>query len=159
MRVLKARLCATSASLRSLRFFSRDPTITAETQRTQRRPRLFLVLSLLIFVPTLHAQDTPADNWSQFRGNSRNTGVSDAKVPSDLKLLWTFEAGDSIESSAAVVGGTVFVGSQKGELVSLNLDNGASTGSTMQVIPLANHHQRIAMAKSTLVILAECYMP
>ena len=73
----------------------------------------------------LQAQDTPADNWSQFRGNHRLTGVSDSIVPNELKLLWTYEAGESIESSAAIVGGTVFVGSQKGELISLNLDNGA----------------------------------
>ena len=73
----------------------------------------------------LHAQDTPADNWSQFRGNQRLTGVSDSAVPNELKLLWTYEAGESIESSAAIVGGTVFVGSQKGELTSLNLENGA----------------------------------
>ena len=73
----------------------------------------------------LNAQETPADNWSQFRGNQRLSGVSDSQVPADLKLLWTYEAGDSIESSAAIVGGTVFVGSQKGELLSLNVDNGS----------------------------------
>ena len=123
MRVLKACLCASSALSASLRFFS-APILNAETQRTPRR-RVLAIVFLLTFVPTLHAQDTPAENWSQFRGNHRLTGVSDSKVPSELKLLWTFEAGDSIESSAAVVGGTVFVGSQKGELVSLNLDNGA----------------------------------
>jgi outer membrane protein assembly factor BamB len=101
-----------------------------------------LVRSLLLFVAVyfcslpspLRAQDTPAENWSQFRGNHRLTGVSLSNVPSSLKLLWTYEAGDSIESSAAIVGGTVFVGSQKGELVALNLDNGQvywkfSTGS------------------------------
>ena len=80
------------------------------------------------------AQDTPADNWSQFRGNHSLTGVSNSNVPDSLKPLWTYEAGDSIESSAAIVGGTVFIGSQKGELVSLNLENGSvywkfSTGS------------------------------
>ena len=82
-------------------------------------------VTLLLFTQQTLAQETPADNWSQFRGNERLTGVSEAKVPSDLKLLWTFEAGESIESSAAIVGGTVFVGSQKGELVSLNLENGS----------------------------------
>src|SRR5262245_66323746 len=71
------------------------------------------------------AQDTPADNWSQFRGNQQLTGVSLSNVPDSLKLLWTYEAGDSIESSAAIVGGTVYVGSQKGELVALNLEKGA----------------------------------
>ena len=83
------------------------------------------VFLLLLAPVSLLAQETPAENWSQFRGNPRLTGVSDSRVPADLKLLWTYEAGDSIESSAAIVGGTVFVGSQKGELVSLNLDNGA----------------------------------
>jgi outer membrane protein assembly factor BamB len=86
---------------------------------------LLLPFYLLLFPCASRAQDTPADNWSQFRGNPSLTGVSQANVPSSLKLLWTVEAGDSIESSAAIVGSTVFVGSQKGELLSVNLDNGA----------------------------------
>ena len=86
---------------------------------------LLLPFAFLLFPSALKGQDTPTDNWSQFRGNQHLTGVSLSEVPTNLKLLWTFEAGESIESSAAIVGGTVFVGSQKGELVSLNLDNGA----------------------------------
>ncbi len=94
----------------------------------------FLLLLLLSALFSVHAQDTPADNWSQFRGNHQLTGVSQSNIPATLKPLWTYEAGDSIESSAAIVGGTVFVGSQKGELVALSLDNGSvywkySTGS------------------------------
>ena len=89
-------------------------------------PASCLLLSAFCFLPlALKAQDTPADNWSQFRGNHRLTGVSQSNVPLELKLLWTYEAGESIESSAAIVGGTVFVGSQKGELVAVNLENGA----------------------------------
>ena len=84
-----------------------------------------LLLSICWQPLTLNAQETPAENWSQFRGNHRLSGVSDSNVPNELKLLWTYEAGESIESSAAIVGGTVFVGSQKGELISLNLENGA----------------------------------
>src|SRR5688500_6773456 len=84
-----------------------------------------LLLTAHCSLLTLAAQDTPHDNWSQFRGNHSLTGVSQSTLSNDLKLLWTYEAGDSIESSAAIVGRTVFVGSQKGELVSLNLDNGA----------------------------------
>jgi len=123
VRVLKLCLCVSSAISACL-WLSRD-RLTAETQRTQRRRRVLSILFLLTFVPAVNAQDTPAENWSQFRGNHRLTGVSDSQLPSELKLLWSFEAGDSIESSAAIVGGTVFVGSQKGELVSLNLDNGS----------------------------------
>ena len=97
--------------------------------------RLLKSLILVVFVAVVAmAQDTPADNWSQFRGNQQLTGVSQSRVPDSLKQLWTYDAGDSIESSAAIVGSTVFVGSQKGELVALSLDNGSvywkfSTGS------------------------------
>jgi outer membrane protein assembly factor BamB len=92
------------------------------------------LLLVLCFAVSAMAQDTPADNWSQFRGNPSLTGVSQSNVSTSLKQLWTYEAGESIESSAAIVGGTVFVGSQKGELVALNLENGSvywkySTGS------------------------------
>src|SRR5689334_24923651 len=81
-----------------------------------------LVLSVFLVA---RAQDAPADNWAQFRGNPSLTGVSQANVPSSLKPVWTYEAGDSIESSAAIVGSTVFAASQKGELVALSLDNGS----------------------------------
>src|SRR6185436_21030203 len=88
--------------------------------------RLLKSLFLIVCVGVVAmAQEAPAENWSQFRGNQQLTGVSQSKVPDSLKQVWTFEAGDSIESSAAIVGGTVFVGSQKGELVALSLDNGA----------------------------------
>ena len=86
----------------------------------------WLLLTAFCLLPfSANAQDTPADNWSQFRGNQNLTGVSLANVPNSLKVVWSYDAGESIESSAAIVGSTVFVGSQKGELTALNLDNGA----------------------------------
>jgi len=66
----------------------------------------------------------PADAWPQFRGTPLLTGFSSSGVPGNLKLLWTFEAGEGIESSAAISGGTVFVGTQKGELVAVDLGSG-----------------------------------
>ena len=99
--------------------------------------RLLKTLPLVICVAvSVLAQEAPAENWSQFRGNQSLTGVSQSNVPNSLKPLWTYEAGDSIESSAAIVGGTVFVGSQKGDLVALSLENGSvywkfSTGAAI----------------------------
>src|SRR5690349_1455238 len=88
--------------------------------------RLLMTLLLVVCLDIVAmAQDTPAENWSQFRGNLHLTGVSQSRVPDSLKPVWTYDAGDSIESSAAIVGSTVFVGSQKGELVALSLDNGS----------------------------------
>jgi outer membrane protein assembly factor BamB len=75
--------------------------------------------------PSVATQYAPADGWPQFRGNHQNTGVSTSPLPATFKVLWTYEAGESIESSAAIYGGTVFVGSQKGELVALDLESGS----------------------------------
>jgi hypothetical protein len=59
--------------------------------------RLLKSLILVVFVGIVAmAQDTPADNWSQFRGNQQLTGVSQSRVPDSLKQLWTYDAGDSI---------------------------------------------------------------
>ena len=98
--------------------------VPLNSQRPIKILLLLLPFSFCLFTSTAQAQDTPADNWSQFRGNLSLTGVSESNVPQTLRHLWTYEAGDTVESSAAIVGGTVFVGSQKGELSALNLENG-----------------------------------
>src|SRR3989442_4864036 len=72
---------------------------------------------------SLSAQ-TPSANWNQFRGNARLTGVATTAPPDALKLRWTYEAGESIESSAAIVDGAVYVGSSKGELLAIDLETG-----------------------------------
>ena len=88
---------------------------------------LFVVSSVLVVGTSTAAGQPPAaqpDQWPQFRGTRELTGVSAATVPSDLKLLWTLEAGDSIDSSAAIFEGTVYVGTYTGELIAVDLDTG-----------------------------------
>src|SRR5215831_21094 len=77
---------------------------------------------LLLSLPLL--AQTPGASWPQFRGNPHLTGVAAATLPDTLHLKWTFEAGDAIESSAAIVDGAVYVGSSKGELIALDLETG-----------------------------------
>src|ERR1700692_830790 len=88
MRILKTqtKVCATLHHLTSIWWHRLQP----------------VSLALLLAATVLHA----ADDWPQFRGNPSLTGIATSAVPKTLKLLWTFEAGDSIESSAAIVDGT-----------------------------------------------------
>jgi outer membrane protein assembly factor BamB len=65
-----------------------------------------------------------SDAWPQFRANPGLTGVAAAAPPANLKLLWTYEAGDSIESSAAIADGIVYVGVGNGDLIAVDLDSG-----------------------------------
>ena len=63
-------------------------------------------------------------NWASFRGNSQLTGVSNSELPENPRLLWTFQAADMIESTTAVVDGTVYVGALDGFLYAIDAQTG-----------------------------------
>ena len=63
-------------------------------------------------------------NWASFRGNPQLTGVSNSELPENPRLLWTFQAADMIESTAAVVDGTVYVGALDGFLYAIDAQTG-----------------------------------
>jgi len=92
---------------------------------------LALSLFLLAPAPAMQAPQTadnptasPADRWAHFRGSRFLTGVSASPLLEKLTVAWTYEAGESIESSAAIVESSVFFGTQAGELVALELATG-----------------------------------
>ena len=72
------------------------------------------------------AAAAPADAWPHFRGTPALTGVSASTVPPSLKRQWVWEAGADVpvDSSPAIVGGVVYVGTAAGELVALALADG-----------------------------------
>ena len=84
---------------------------------------------IAFFLATLLAASIPAQAppaaWPQFRGSPPLHGTTDATLPPTLRLLWTYEAGDAIESSAAIADGVVYVGSQTGDLHAVNLADGS----------------------------------
>ena len=82
-------------------------------------PATFLILVILLCT----AQAT-FGNWVSFRGNPQLTGVTDSELPDNPQLLWTFQAGDMIESTAAVVNGTVYVGALDGMLYAIDAETG-----------------------------------
>jgi len=63
-------------------------------------------------------------DWSMFRGNAQLTGVAPGSLGDDLKVRWKFEAGEAVTSTAAIVGDTVYVGSDDGALFALDLADG-----------------------------------
>jgi eukaryotic-like serine/threonine-protein kinase len=81
----------------------------------------FLPFILLLFISS-RAQST--SNWPMFRGSSALTGIASTELPKSLKLRWTFQAKDSIESSAAIVDGVIYVGSMDASLYAVDLDTG-----------------------------------
>jgi len=80
--------------------------------------------TVLILVLLLSLANTTLGNWVSFRGNPQLTGVADSELPDNPQLLWTFQAGDMIESTAAVVDGTVYVGALDGILYAIDAETG-----------------------------------
>jgi len=62
--------------------------------------------------------------WPMFRGDSAQTGVARSPLPEKLELLWTHEAKSAVESTAAIVDNTVYVGNEGGALLALDLMSG-----------------------------------
>ena len=65
-----------------------------------------------------------AGSWPMFRGGPQQAGVAETTLSESLELLWTFEAGADIESTAAIEAGVVFVGTYEGVLYALDLESG-----------------------------------
>ena len=86
----------------------------------------FAALAIVCIATSSNAQhDAASENaWNQFRGSATRTGRSEAIIPDELSLLWSFEAGFSIDSSAAIVDDVVYVTALPGLVAALKLDDG-----------------------------------
>ncbi len=67
---------------------------------------------------------SPENSWPMFRGSPALDGVSTTSLAAPLKLRWSYQAKDSIESSAAIIDGTVYIGSYDGFLYAIDLATG-----------------------------------
>ena len=67
--------------------------------------------------------------WPQHRGDQGLRGLALGKLGDKLKLLWTYETGDFLKSSAVIKNGTVFIGSDSKKLHAINLKTGKETWS------------------------------
>ncbi|HKB41797.1 MAG TPA: PQQ-binding-like beta-propeller repeat protein, partial [Gemmataceae bacterium] len=66
----------------------------------------------------------PEGEWPLFRGNPLQTGVAASALPDKLTVRWRARTQDAVEGTAAVAGGTVYVGSYDQHLYAFDLKNG-----------------------------------
>jgi outer membrane protein assembly factor BamB len=81
------------------------------------------VASMMLLPTATHGGAT---TWPMFRGNPSLTGVSEATLPSQLKLAWSFKTQGPVKSSAAIGNGKVFIGSNDGHLYAFDLKSGSN---------------------------------
>ena len=98
-----------------------------------------LILSMSFFVfssslmshPTVpilllaNGASTSSDDWSMFLHDSAHTGSSTGSAPKTSAILWNFSRSNNpLESSPAVVNGSVYVGSTNGNIYCINATTG-----------------------------------
>jgi outer membrane protein assembly factor BamB len=88
-----------------------------------RREMLLALAGSAALAGRVRAQGARADEWPQFRGEPRLRGVS-PRPPASFAVAWTHEAGEAVESSAAIAGGVAYVGVANGKLLALDLATG-----------------------------------
>ena len=69
-----------------------------------------LVIGALVLATSLSLSQTRSDEWRQFRGTADLTGMAVSTPPVILKVLWSYDTSDTIDSSAAIKDGAVYVG-------------------------------------------------
>src|SRR6266536_4376256 len=80
-----------------------------------------LGLSLMISI-RLHG--AAGENWPMFRGGPALLGAAPGNLAKNLSLLWSFKTQGPVKSSAAVVDGRVFIGSEDQNAYALELATG-----------------------------------
>jgi outer membrane protein assembly factor BamB len=81
-------------------------------------------LPILLLLPVLAPVGALAQDWPLFRGNPLETGVAASALPENLEVRWQFKAKDSVEGTAAIVHGTVYIGCLDEHLYALDLATG-----------------------------------
>ncbi|MDA0839731.1 MAG: PQQ-binding-like beta-propeller repeat protein [Planctomycetota bacterium] len=87
------------------------------------------VLLSIFFLSSITTLSAESHDWPQFRGNPNLSGVAEA-MPEKVVQLWEYDAAAAIESSAAIVGDKVYIGSLDGTLHCIDLRAGKAVWTT-----------------------------
>ncbi|MGD0329665.1 MAG: PQQ-binding-like beta-propeller repeat protein [Nitrososphaeria archaeon] len=90
--------------------------------------RFFLVSLTVLLCLSLLPFAGATDDWTMFRHDAAHSGYSTSSSSGGVKL-WSFPTGDQVESSPAVAGGVVYVGSYDHNVYALNASTGAKIWS------------------------------
>jgi len=79
-------------------------------------------------------------DWGMFRADSSHVGVGTGNLALKPTLLWNYTTRGNVESSASVVGGVVYLGSNDHNVYALNAATGAklwnyTTGAEVESSP------------------------
>lgn len=90
---------------------------------------LLMGLFIIAFLLSLFSLPFASADWTTFHSDASHSGVGLGNSTVDSTLLWRFDTGNQVWSSAAVVGERVYVGSSNGNVYALNVTSGSQVWS------------------------------
>jgi outer membrane protein assembly factor BamB len=69
-------------------------------------------------------KEKPGRDWTVFRGDALQDGVTAAALPDELEVLWTFTGKEAFEATVAISRGVVYAGCYDENLYALRLSDG-----------------------------------
>ena len=92
--------------------------------RQECLPHLLLLILFSLFFTAATTASEQANNWPHPRGGLQGTGVSNAKLADAYEPAWTYKTGGAVLSSAVIVDGVVYVGSEDKNLHAIDAKTG-----------------------------------
>ncbi len=73
--------------------------------------------------PDAYAAPSP-ESWPSFRNGPQLRGIATTDLPEELELLWETTTPDGVNSTPAIVGGRVYIGTLSGDVLCFSLRDG-----------------------------------
>ena len=90
-----------------------------------KRLHAVVAVACLIFLLSLVLIPFANADWAMFHSDLSHSGVAAGNSVLTPTLIWNYTTGDYVDSSPAVVGGVVYVGSDDGDVYALSAASGA----------------------------------
>jgi hypothetical protein len=95
------------------------------TKRIYLAARALTIAMIAALLALIMAQGALAGYWPMFGHDAAHSGVADEVVMPPLEVLWKYQTGSYyVDSSAAVSGGVVYVGSKDNSIYALDANTG-----------------------------------
>lgn len=82
-----------------------------------------MLLALLLLIP----HEPTVQEWPLFRGDALQTGyLAKVTLPDKPELLWKIKVPEGVDSTAAIIGDVIFLGTVDGQVLALSLKDGST---------------------------------
>jgi outer membrane protein assembly factor BamB len=104
-----------------------------------------ILLIAFLLLTQLLANSQECDDWTIYRGNQQLLGYTDASIPKQISLKWTYKTADEIKASPVISNNRIVIGSTDGFVYCLDISGNLiwkyDTGNSIEASALILNEQ------------------